>query len=192
MEERAPELFLQQFADLKNPSTVGQASTGTIPSGAYFVDLLSSELAGSFPSDLSSNGLPFGLLPDTPPALPNFPLFPPLLVPDPTPPAPPPPEPPPDLNSAPAIAGADTTGAVIEDVPPSGWAGVVAFSDSDLTDVHSVSVTPAGSGYLGTFAATITDDATGDGSGVVTLNFSADNAACNSWRRVSSSSKPTR
>ena len=161
-----PALFVQKFVALDGVSTSGQDSAATTPSGAYFVDplpLLSS-------SDLPDLGLGSGLLPDehTPSNLPFFP----------SPPAPPPlpPGPLPPSNSAPAITGADAFGAVVEDVLPPAGTGVVAFKDSDLADLHNVSVTPVGGGYLGTFAAVITDSATGDGSGEVTWNFSVDNA----------------
>ena len=54
--------------------------------------------------------------------------------------------------------------------------GVLDFQDVDLADVHSASFVEDGSGYLGTFAVSVTDSATGDGSGQVTWTFEADNS----------------
>jgi VCBS repeat-containing protein len=91
-------------------------------------------------------------------------------------------------NEAPVIVAAATTatGAVTEDtnVDPVthnlSAAGTVSFTDVDLIDTHSVSVTvPAGSNYLGTFTPTFTaaTDATGAKTGTVSWNFTvADDA----------------
>ncbi|MEX0957527.1 MAG: tandem-95 repeat protein [Rhizobiaceae bacterium] len=54
--------------------------------------------------------------------------------------------------------------------------GTIAFTDTDLSDTHMVSATENGGGYFGTFAASITDPATGDGSGTVTWTFTVDDA----------------
>src|SRR5262249_9010609 len=75
-------------------------------------------------------------------------------------------------NDAPVIPSADQTGAVIEhaNVDTSGnlnTGGTITFSDVDLTDTHTVSFTPGGSGYLGTFTPTLTHDATGGSTGTV-------------------------
>ena len=53
--------------------------------------------------------------------------------------------------------------------------GTIDFGDVDLADAHVTSVTPGGSGYLGTFAANVADDSTGDGSGQVSWLFLATN-----------------
>jgi VCBS repeat-containing protein len=91
-------------------------------------------------------------------------------------------------NEAPVIVAAATTaaGSVTEDtnVDPVtnnlSAAGTVSFTDVDLTDTHSVSVTvPAGSNYLGTFTPTFTTatDATGGKTGTVGWTFTvADDA----------------
>jgi len=55
--------------------------------------------------------------------------------------------------------------------------GALDFTDVDLSDTHTVSVEATGNGYLGTFAAAITDDATGDGAGQVSWDFEVDNSA---------------
>src|SRR5438093_900151 len=80
-------------------------------------------------------------------------------------------------EDAPTITAAVATGAVTEDTPPASAAGTIAFADVDLADSHTVSATPAASGYLGTFTPTITDVATGDGAGQVSWSFAVDNAA---------------
>jgi large repetitive protein len=79
-------------------------------------------------------------------------------------------------NDAPVVAVVDVTGAVTEAVTPAGNltdTGTIAFTDVDLTDVHSLSsVTPSG-GALGTLTASVTTDTTGTGlGGVVTWNYS--------------------
>jgi VCBS repeat-containing protein len=55
--------------------------------------------------------------------------------------------------------------------------GTIAFTDADLSNTHSVSVTPQGGSYLGTFAATITNSATGDGAGEVSWTFTVSDGA---------------
>jgi VCBS repeat-containing protein len=91
-------------------------------------------------------------------------------------------------NEAPVIVAAATTatGTVTEDTNADpvtnnlSAAGTVSFTDVDLTDTHSVSVTvPAGSNYLGTFTPTFTTatDATGGKTGTVGWTFTvADDA----------------
>src|SRR5262249_8817326 len=69
-------------------------------------------------------------------------------------------------NDAPVITSTAETGAVTEDtnVDNSGnlnAGGTITFTDVDLTDKHTVTFTPDGSGYLGTFTPTLTHDATG-------------------------------
>ncbi len=87
-------------------------------------------------------------------------------------------------NDAPIIGIADNTGAVteltdadagenIDDLTDS---GTIAFTDSDLSDSHTVSATDNGAGYIGSFTATISDPATGDGSGEVTWNFTVNDS----------------
>ena len=93
-----------------------------------------------------------------------------------------------DENDAPAILTASTgaTGSVTEAVDLSEGetgnadqiaTGSITFTDADLGDVHTVTAAAVGEGYLGSFAAVITDSATFDGQGTVTWTFTvADNA----------------
>jgi VCBS repeat-containing protein len=70
-------------------------------------------------------------------------------------------------NDAPTITAQDLVGGVTEQVTPAGNLsdhGVISFADVDLTDVHSVSVTPVGS-PLGTLTAVKDTDTTGTGAG---------------------------
>ena len=55
--------------------------------------------------------------------------------------------------------------------------GSFAFGDVDLSDGHSVIVTPQGGDYLGALTADIDDASTGDGAGLVRWDFSVANAA---------------
>jgi len=80
-------------------------------------------------------------------------------------------------NDPPVITASLESGAVSEDALPTTAAGAIDFTDVDLADVHSVSATPAGGGYLGSFDVSVSDDSTGDGAGTVAWNFSVDNAA---------------
>jgi VCBS repeat-containing protein len=79
-------------------------------------------------------------------------------------------------NDAPTITAAASSGAVTEDGTLSAT-GAIAFADVDLRDGHTVSSSADGSGYLGTFTATVTDDGSNDGAGSVSWNFAVDNAA---------------
>ncbi|MFL6754938.1 MAG: VCBS domain-containing protein, partial [Sphingomicrobium sp.] len=73
------------------------------------------------------------------------------------------------------VPGGIVAGAVVEDGGDYEETGSFGFSDVDLTDTHSVSVTPAGSGYLGTLSASVSNDSTGDGAGQVDWTFNVDN-----------------
>ncbi|HYE85177.1 MAG TPA: VCBS domain-containing protein, partial [Vicinamibacterales bacterium] len=55
--------------------------------------------------------------------------------------------------------------------------GSIPFADVDLTDVHSVSATPAAGGYVGTFTPSVTNDTTGDGQGTLGWTFTVNDAA---------------
>ncbi len=80
-------------------------------------------------------------------------------------------------NDAPVVTGAVDNGTVTEGPLPVMIAvGSIRFGDVDLTDAHVIAVTPNGSGYLGNFAAIVTDESTGDGVGQVTWLFAANNA----------------
>ena len=80
-------------------------------------------------------------------------------------------------NDGPVITGAVAAGAVTEDALTTTASGSIDFGDLDLADAHTVSVTPAAGGYLGTLTAGVTNLSTGDGSGQVTWNFAVDPAA---------------
>ena len=80
-------------------------------------------------------------------------------------------------NDAPIVAATDVTGGVIELGTPVGNLtdfGTIAFSDVDLTDVHSVSTVTASAGALGSLTASVTTQASDvDGTGgVITWNYS--------------------
>ena len=65
--------------------------------------------------------------------------------------------------------GLGGTGVVLTD------AGSIDFTDVDLSDTHTVTVTANGSGYLGDMTAAIVDASTGDGAGSVDWDFSVSN-----------------
>ena len=82
-------------------------------------------------------------------------------------------------NDVPVVGAATLTGTVFEDAhtPTESASGTINFADVDLTDSHTVSATPGGNGYLGTFTPIVSDNSTGDGTGQVTWTFAVDNAA---------------
>src|SRR5262249_35864565 len=85
-------------------------------------------------------------------------------------------------NEAPVITSTAQTGAVTEDtnIDNSGnlnAAGTITFTDVDLTDTHTVTFTPGGNNYLGTFTPTLTHDATGGSTGTVGCSFSVSDHA---------------
>ncbi|MGF6402099.1 VCBS repeat-containing protein [Pseudomonas frederiksbergensis] len=53
--------------------------------------------------------------------------------------------------------------------------GNITFTDVDLIDTHSVTVTPGASGYLGSFTTNPLSDSTGTGSGSLGWNFAVNN-----------------
>ncbi|KAA5844142.1 type I secretion C-terminal target domain-containing protein [Pseudomonas chlororaphis] len=55
--------------------------------------------------------------------------------------------------------------------------GNITFTDADLIDTHSVTVTPGASGYLGSFTTDPLNDSTGTGGGSLGWHFAVDNAA---------------
>ncbi|MGV6957184.1 VCBS domain-containing protein [Pseudomonas chlororaphis] len=55
--------------------------------------------------------------------------------------------------------------------------GNITFTDADLIDSHSVTVTPGASGYLGSFTTDPLNDSTGTGSGSLDWHFAVDNTA---------------
>jgi VCBS repeat-containing protein len=81
------------------------------------------------------------------------------------------------LNDGVSIGGGVLSGSVIEESADYQEVGSFAFGDVDLTDTHSVSVAPNGSGYLGSLNALVSNDSTGDGAGQVNWRFQVPNAA---------------
>jgi len=59
--------------------------------------------------------------------------------------------------------------------------GVLDFDDLDISDFHGASVEaiPNAEGYLGTFSASVTTPATGDGAGQITWNYSVNDSDLN-------------
>ena len=85
-------------------------------------------------------------------------------------------------NDTPVITSTAQTGAVTEhtNVDNSGnlnIGGIITFTDVDLTDKHTVTFTTGGNNYLGTFAPTLTHDATGGSTGTVGWTFSISDKA---------------
>jgi VCBS repeat-containing protein len=85
-------------------------------------------------------------------------------------------------NDAPVVsAGGDVAGSITADPlsPPSSYsqAGTFDFTDVNLGDKHTVSVTPNGAGYLGTLTAAVAVDSTGGNTGEVTWNYQVGDAA---------------
>ncbi|GAU86866.1 VCBS domain-containing protein [Bosea sp. BIWAKO-01] len=64
------------------------------------------------------------------------------------------------------------TAGVTGSAAPHTVTGEIPFLDADLSDSHTVSVTPAGSAYVGQLIATVANDTTGDGEGIVRWTFS--------------------
>ena len=83
-------------------------------------------------------------------------------------------------NDAPTVSASEN-GAVVEDAddPTLSDTGTITFDDVDLTDTHSIDpVTASASNTLGgTLIASITDSATGAGSGTVTWTYEVANSA---------------
>ena len=80
-------------------------------------------------------------------------------------------------NDGPAIvAGGTLNGGVEEESGTYTASGSFGFTDVDSSDSHSVSATPGGLGYIGTLTPSVSDDSTGDGSGIVSWSFSVSNA----------------
>jgi VCBS repeat-containing protein len=85
-------------------------------------------------------------------------------------------------NDAPIILVEDLVGAVTEANSAVALtnSGTLSFSDVDLTDTHTVTPTYVGTTHtaqLGTFAAALTNDTSAGTGGLVTWNFSVNDAA---------------
>ncbi|MCI4430956.1 MAG: VCBS domain-containing protein, partial [Burkholderiales bacterium] len=84
-------------------------------------------------------------------------------------------------NDAPIVSATDVSGAVTEQVTPTGNltdTGTISFTDVDLTDIHSLSAVTPGAGALGSLTASVNTDTTGTGlGGVVRWNYSVADAA---------------
>jgi VCBS repeat-containing protein len=80
-------------------------------------------------------------------------------------------------NDGPAVvSGGTLNGGVEEESGTYTASGSFGFTDVDSSDVHTVSATPGGSGYLGTLTPSVSNDSTGDGAGTVSWSFSVSNA----------------
>ncbi|WP_157755485.1 VCBS domain-containing protein [Pseudomonas frederiksbergensis] len=75
------------------------------------------------------------------------------------------------------ITSGAQTGDAKEDSGDYAANGSITFTDADLIDTHSVTVTPGASGYLGSFTTDPLHDSTGTGSGSLGWHFTVDNAA---------------
>ncbi|MEI6638709.1 MAG: Ig-like domain-containing protein [Chlorobium sp.] len=83
------------------------------------------------------------------------------------------------VNDAPAIGTGVFAGSVTEladhatgeNTTNLTATGSFAISDVDKTNTQTVTATPAGTGYLGTFTPTVTDQTTTDGTGAIGWNF---------------------
>jgi len=171
-----PAFFFREYSS-SSSSTNGRTNTQPVPSGSGGSSGDTQPI--NLPREVTGiDGLPTPVV--VGPFIPSVPELPALVVvfPDVAGPLPLPPEPPPvpPPNNAPQIIEAIDTGSVTEDVPTT-TAGTIDFSDADLVNVHTVSVTPAAAGYVGTLTAHVSDPATGDGSGQVAWNFAVDGAA---------------
>ena len=164
--------FTSQFPIASTPGVLPALTDGPLGSGAEFNDPSVNELplnTTNLPPNITLTPLPPGELPphnDLPPIFAAG--LPPVL---------PPPLPPADNNHPPFITAAVDSGTVTEGPLPVMTAnGTIDFGDVDLADAHVTSVTPVGSGYLGSFVAVVTNESTGDGVGQVTWLFAANNA----------------
>ena len=79
-------------------------------------------------------------------------------------------------NDAVQITSGVQSGDAEEDSGDYGASGTISFTDVDLIDSHSVSVTPGAGGYLGSFTTSLSDS-TGTGSGSLGWSFSVANSA---------------
>jgi len=87
-----------------------------------------------------------------------------------------------------SVVGTDATGAVTEITDGTAGentddlvdTGSIAFTDADLSDAHTVSVTENGAGYVGLLGAVIADASTGDGSGSVDWTFTVNDSLLDS------------
>ncbi|WP_207267382.1 VCBS domain-containing protein [Pseudomonas sp. FW300-N1B4] len=75
------------------------------------------------------------------------------------------------------ITSGAQTGDAGEDSGDYAASGNITFTDVDLIDTHSVTVTPGASGYLGSFTTDPLSDSTGTGSGSLGWNFAVNNTA---------------
>ncbi|WP_324727780.1 beta strand repeat-containing protein [Pseudomonas chlororaphis] len=81
------------------------------------------------------------------------------------------------INDQVQITSGVQSGDAKEDSGDYAASGNITFTDADLIDSHSVTVTPGASGYLGSFTTDPLNDSTGTGSGSLDWHFAVDNAA---------------
>ncbi|MGJ8573106.1 MAG: VCBS domain-containing protein, partial [Hoeflea sp.] len=73
-------------------------------------------------------------------------------------------------NDVPVVAATDVTGGMLELVTPAGDlsdSGTIAFTDVDLSDIHTLEPVVASVGALGSLVASVSTDTTGTGLGGV-------------------------
>ncbi|WP_448723332.1 VCBS domain-containing protein [Pseudomonas farris] len=81
------------------------------------------------------------------------------------------------INDQVQITSGVQAGDAVEDSGDYAASGSITFTDVDLIDTHSVTVTPGASGYLGSFTTDPLSDSTGTGSGSLGWNFAVNNSA---------------
>ncbi|WP_448111475.1 VCBS domain-containing protein [Pseudomonas lini] len=81
------------------------------------------------------------------------------------------------INDQVQITSGVQAGDAGEDSGDYAASGNITFTDVDLIETHSVSVTPGASGYLGSFTTNPLSDSTGTGSGSLGWNFAVNNTA---------------
>ncbi|WP_095131000.1 VCBS domain-containing protein [Pseudomonas sp. Irchel s3h14] len=81
------------------------------------------------------------------------------------------------INDQVQITSGVQAGDAKEDSGDYAASGNITFTDVDLIDTHSVTVTPGASGYLGSFTTNPLSDSTGTGNGSLGWNFAVNNTA---------------
>ncbi|WP_454875961.1 VCBS domain-containing protein [Pseudomonas farris] len=81
------------------------------------------------------------------------------------------------INDQVQITSGVQAGDAVEDSGDYAASGSITFTDVDLIDTHSVTVTPGASGYLGSFTTDPLSDSTGTGNGSLGWNFAVNNTA---------------
>ena len=167
-------LVRMSATELLSPEEFAHEYWITKSSGSLLIAMRSGGLQG-----IQVPGVEIGFPPQDLPLLPVLPdLFPPdlPLLPQLPLPEPPPPPPPVVSNVSPVITSADARGRTTEDLLPPRASGAIDFIDANPGDTHAVSIVPGAPNYLGTFAAKLSNDSTGGGTGRIAWTFLATNA----------------